>query len=181
MIKKVRSLFDVFRRSMLRNPDASRKEQLTHFLDEVRKEPAYLDALAEDYFYRQAKDWQPEKLGPHSVTLSATPTAEHRYEKAAAKRAEGKKRVAAEVARIKNVLLMNLRLPTGSLLRDATGAECAKAGGFYTEVSRHLDGREVVGKHLDETDLQNIQARFVSTAKGRRRGTSADADHHASA
>ncbi len=154
------NLHNAFRDAMLRNTDASRKESFGYFYAEIQNDPRYLTALAEDYFYRQCANWRPVELAPHSVTLAATPAQEARVEKAAAKRVESKARVAVEVKRLKTVLLMNLTLPTGKTLRESTGAECAKAGGFYLEVSRYLKPTEVVDKHLDEEELGNIYSRF---------------------
>lgn len=47
-------LFDVFRESMLNNPDGSRKEVQDHFLAVMESDPGYLKMLALDYFERMA-------------------------------------------------------------------------------------------------------------------------------
>lgn len=164
------NMFEAYRNAVMRNPDASRKEAFGYFLTEMQRDPQYLVKLAEYYFDHQYANWQPTASGKGSTTLAATPTQQRRQEKIAARREEGKKLVAKEVERQRSVLLMNLQLPNGKRLRDATGAECAKAGGFYTEVSRHLKGSEVVGKQLEEKELQNIYSRFEkpkSTRRGR--------------
>jgi hypothetical protein len=162
MIKRV-NLFDAFRSAMLSNPNASRKEAFEHFLETVKSSPAYLDALASDYFHRMEAQWKTEQVGK-SVSLVATPATQRRAEISAERRAESVARAAKaddEVkVRFRAILLLDLTLPNGKRLRDATGAECAKAGGFYTEVSRHLKPTQVVDKHLNEAELRNIQTRF---------------------
>lgn len=63
-------------------------------------------------------------------------------------------------AKLRSVVLLDLLLPDGKALRDATGAECAKAGGFFADVAKTLKPSQVVDRHLREGDLQNIKARF---------------------
>jgi hypothetical protein len=176
MIKKI-NLFDAFRNAMLADPKASRKEAFKHFLETVRSNPSYIDALAEDYFYRMASSWEPQKIGKDSY--SGTPATNARVERSAEKRAEGVQRVAKATdelkARIRQVLLLDLTLPNGKRLRDATGAECAKAGGFYTEVARHLKPTQVVDKHMNEKDLRDVWSRY----EGGRKGRGAGAELHA--
>lgn len=63
-------------------------------------------------------------------------------------------------SKIREVLLLDLELPNGKLLRHATGAECTKAGGFYGEIARHIKPAQVVDRHLTEDKLQDIKARY---------------------
>lgn len=165
MIKKI-NLFDAFDRGMKSAPDGSRKEQFNHFLETVRSNPAYLDALATDYFDRMAAQWKIQQVGK-GVSLVATAAPQRRAENRAENTARVEKVHADLKARIRATILLDLTLPNGKKLRDATGAECAKAGGFYNEVSRHVKPTQVVDKHLSETDLRNIQARFEGGKRDR--------------
>jgi hypothetical protein len=73
--------------------------------------------------------------------------------------------VAAEVAKnraeaikatakaIRDVVLMNLTLPNGKRLRDATFADCGRAGGWFKVLATKGKPSEVVGKKLTENDL----------------------------
>lgn len=168
MIKKI-SLFDTFKNAMLNDPKASRKEAFAHFLDSVRANPAMVDALAEDYFYRMAAQWEPQKTGKNSYSLVGTPATNRRAEVSAERRADNAARMATATAdmksRLRNIILLDIMLPSGKKLRHSTGAECAKAGGFYTEVSRHLKPTEVVDKNLSEADLRNIQSRYEGSKR----------------
>lgn len=58
--------------------------------------------------------------------------------------------------RVVNVILMNLTLPSGKLLRDATFKECAAAGGFFARVSKQGKPNQVVGKALTEEKLRAV-------------------------
>lgn len=170
MIKKM-SLFDAFKNAMMNNPKGSRKEAFDHFLETVKSDPRYLAALAEDYFYRQTQNWDLDqnRLGS---SLVATPAQRKRAEVSAAQRAASAARVAKATdeikARIRKVIMLDLTLPNGKKLRDCTGAECAKAGGFYTEVSKHIKATEIVDKHLSERNLQDLYSRFSSKPASRR-------------
>lgn len=154
MIKKI-NLFDAFDRAMKSAPDGSRKEQFETFLEMVRSNPAYLEAFATEYFDRMAAQWKIQQIGK-SHSLVGTSAIERRAENTArVEKAHGELK-----ARVRTILLLDLTLPSGKKLRDSTGAECAKAGGFYTEVSRHLKPTQVVTKHLKEEDLRSIQSRY---------------------
>lgn len=59
--------------------------------------------------------------------------------------------------RIVDVVLLDLILPNGKALRDATFGDCAKAGGWFQLLSRKGKPSEVVGKRLSEADLKKIK------------------------
>jgi hypothetical protein len=185
-------LFDVFRESMLHNPDGSRKEAQDHFIAAMKSDPAYLEMLALDYFERMAayhvvrKDTlghsfvrtevsqdRNERIRDSLVNRSAPPpgapsassvetieTARRKREESAARTAEA---FAELKAKVRNIILLDLELPNGKKLRNATGAECKKAGGFYAEIAKHLKPSQVVDRHMSEADLQSIRARFFQT------------------
>lgn len=162
------TLFDVFRTSSLNDPSASRKDAFELFLIEIKREPKLIRALAEDYFYRMAAQWEPQKVGK-SFTLAATPATQRRVEMTVERRRESAERTQKAVAdlkvRIRAVVMLDLVMPNGKMLRHCTGAEMAKFGGMFTEVSRHLKPTQVVDKHLNERDLQEIRSRFLGTRR----------------
>lgn len=155
-------LFDAFRMAMLNKPDGSRADALAAFMLEMRSRPEYLETLAQDYFDRMSGVWAVDRVeGTYLFRRKDPPRlrAEPATEKAIRKRAvtEALKDMRASLSKI---LLLDLTLPDGKALRDSTGAECKKAGGFFREVARHLKPQQVVDKHMTEGDLQNIRARF---------------------
>ena len=170
MIKRL-GLYDAFRSAMLNDPKGSRKDAFKHFLATMESDPRYLATLAEDYFDRAHANWKVEKIGD-SYSLVGTAAVQRRTDVSAAERAEKQKRTAdivkQGVERIRQIILLDMVLPTGKKLRDSTGAECAKAGGFFSEVARYLKPTEVVTKHLNEAELRNIWSRFEKPVKGRR-------------
>lgn len=154
-------LFEIFRRSMMAAGPDSRQQAFEIFLSDP---DLSIEALARDYFDRHAASWV-VRGNSYSVAFQREepepvkrPVPEP---EAVAARAEAKEKIAEEIkARVRNVVLLNLELPNGKTLRQSTGAECAKAGGFFAEVAKHIKATEVVDKHLTETDLQNIKRRI---------------------
>lgn len=58
---------------------------------------------------------------------------------------------------IAKVVLLDLILPSGKLLRQATFSECAKAGGWFTKISKLGKPQQIVGKVLSEDRLRAIK------------------------
>lgn len=154
------NLFDVFRNAMLSSPHASRKEAFSSFLETVKSDPAYLDVLADNYFHSMAGRWKVDQVGKSRSLISTRTSADRADSAARASEAHTDLK-----ARVRAVILLDLTLPDGKRLRDATGAECVKAGGFYTEVARHIKPTQVVDKHLSEADLRSIASRFESSKR----------------
>lgn len=169
-------LFDVFRAIMMKTADGSRKEAMDAFISEMKSDPEFLELLATDYFERMAAVWTVRTDGPASKAFMRTEVSQDKVERmshpkaikpvalvrrtAEESKARTEKAFAAIRASIPRVALLDLLLPNGKALRDATGAECAKAGGFYSEVAKAIKPTQVVDRHLKEGDLQNIRARF---------------------
>lgn len=65
---------------------------------------------------------------------------------------------ADDVKRVANVILLDLVLPNGKKLRDCTGRECKKAGGWLIQVGERVGDRGIVGAKLDEAELTAIRA-----------------------
>lgn len=173
-------LFEVFRESMLANPNGSRREAQDSFVAAMKTDPAYLDMLAIDYFTRMSAvyvvkqaplgsvfgrtDVSQDKNERTAAALVSRAAAVGNIEDARAKRDEASQRTQSAFAdlkaKIRDVILLDLTLPNGKALRQSTGAECTKAGGFFAEVAKHVKPRQVVDRHLTEAELQNIRARF---------------------
>lgn len=172
-------LFDVFRAAMMDNASGSRKEAQDDFLARMKADPAYLEMLATDYFERMAAVWTVRHEAVASTSFGKTVVAADKASRLTGPRAErpakplelvrrtqeeSKLRTQAAFAELKakvrDVVLLDILLPNGKALRDATGADCVKAGGFFAEVAKQIKPTQVVDRHLTEGDLQNIRARF---------------------
>lgn len=167
-------LFDVFREAKMRKPTASHKEACDWFIAKMQADPAYLELLAREYFERMSVNWTATKV-KHGFAFGRTAAAESTIQRRSATRImtaeemrearqkflkKNKKRVDEIRSMFRNTVLLDLTLPNGKALRHATSADCAKAGGFYAEIAKHIKPTQVVDRHLTENDLKGIQARF---------------------
>jgi hypothetical protein len=77
-----------------------------------------------------------------------------------------REQITQQVEELKNrvvaVVLLDLFLPNGKLLRDASGAECTKAGGFFAEIGKRIAPRNIVGNVLSESELQATWKKLAS-------------------
>lgn len=60
------------------------------------------------------------------------------------------------VAAVKGLVLMDLLLPNGKMLRKATFRECSLAGGWFKLIALKGNPSEIVGQKLTEDDLHKI-------------------------
>jgi len=175
MIRKV-SLFETYRKACMNNPNGSQKDQFEAFLEIVQSDPAYVVALARDYFDRRAQSWGPQEHDG-STTLAATHLRDDREKARAARRGDNerivKSRLAAIKAKARIVLTLDSIMPNGKRLRECTFAEVRKFGGIFAELARHGKGNEVITKHINAKDLENIVSRFEKPAQRRRSAPSA--------
>jgi hypothetical protein len=59
-------------------------------------------------------------------------------------------------SRLQRIVLMDLILPTGKRLRESTGDDCAKAGGWLRAIARVVNPTEVVGAVLNEEQVREM-------------------------
>lgn len=176
------SLFDEFRAVMMETANGSRKEAQDAFIERMKADPDNFEALARDYFDRMAAVWTVRSLSRNDKSFGRTEVAADRSarlrgprDERPAKPIELVRRTREEAAlrtervfeemraNIRNVVLLDMPMPNGKLLRDSTGADCVKAGGFYAAVGKAIKPQQVVDRQLTEGDLQNIRARYYQS------------------
>lgn len=176
MIKR-QTLFDTFRTATMNNPNGTHKDQFDAFLESVRANDYLVTALARDYFDRMAANWQPKDVGGSTI-LAGTPVKEHREEMRAERRKETERAVSKRLAEIKAaarvVLTLDFVLPIGDgkMLKNCTFAEVGELGGIFAEIAKCGKGNQVVGRHMNAKELENVVSRFD---KPRRRAATATA------
>lgn len=166
----MKSLFDTFRDVMMSNPSGSRKELKDEFIARMIADPDNFAALATDYFERMAAVWTVHAENPASTSFGRTGVSQDKVARMVRRdtvEAKDRNNRMFDMVKssIRQVILLDLVMPNGKLLRDANGADCVKAGGFYAEIAKHLKPTQIVDKHLKEGDLQNIRARFYQVNK----------------
>jgi hypothetical protein len=169
----IKPLLDIYRMSMLNRPEGSRKEARDYFIEQMKSDPTYLEMLARNYFDRRAIV-MPLRKTDEGYTFQRVDVKVESIEEARERREAAAKRTATAYderkARLKNIILLDLPMPNGKLLRDATGAECQKAGGFLRAVGACIKPTQVVDKHMTEENLRDIRARFYQANKKRMAG-----------
>ena len=101
------------------------------------------------YWYVNAYNWwEADRTAPKSRTEKA------KAAKAREKKAEAIKAIIK--VRAQQMVLMDLVMPSGKTLRDATGKDCVKAGGFFAKIGAKLKPSQVVGRSMSEADLRKL-------------------------
>lgn len=132
----------VLLRLLAENPEAERDELEAMYLAKTEMVPKLIEEALRRAF---DNDWnglqKPKRLRPR-------PTVEEM--------AEAKAKVAATVENIKALVLLDLVQPNGKKLRDCTGAECRKTGGWLVNVAKRVGDDGVVGAKLNEVEVAAI-------------------------
>jgi radical SAM superfamily enzyme with C-terminal helix-hairpin-helix motif len=136
--------FAVIQELITKSPKADKKTLFEQFRE----------VLAQDETYQRAVDWY---YFGNMYDYLTTNRNKHRSRNKSAQR--------AIVDKLKQRLL-DLILPNGKALRDATFAECATAGGWFTKVSKLGKPQQIVGKIVSEEQLKAITFQI---AMGKRR------------
>jgi hypothetical protein len=121
-----------------RHPDASRDELEGFYLAEAEMVPALVDEAlrrAFDNDLAQINKAPRPRKPPQSVSEDA---------------------VAEAVEKVRTIVLLDLVQPNGKKLRECTGAECRKAGGWLVKVAERVGDDGVVGAKLSEAEVVSI-------------------------
>ena len=124
------------------NPTADASQLFDEWIPIIREDDALLEAALRHTFANlyNALKRPPKRKGRHP-----TQTVEQRQEQ-----------VAKSAKLIVQVMLMNITLPSGKKLAEATFKECAEAGGWFARVAKKGKPSEIVGRVLTEQDLRKI-------------------------
>lgn len=136
---------DLLKRLMEENSRASEQKLQAMFADKVRSDDDYIDAIIEYWFANNYR------------SLVSKPEAPAQKQRAVAERAA---RVEVIKEKIKiaatRIVLLDITMPNGKALRDCTGKDCAKAGGWLSKIAKSIKTTDVVGKVMSESAVQKI-------------------------
>lgn len=124
------------------NPTADASQLFDEWIPIIREDDALLEAALRHTF---ANLYNALKRPPKRKAGRPTQTVEQRQEQ-----------VAKSAKLIVQVMLMNITLPSGKKLAEATFKECREAGGWFTKVAMKGKPSEIVGRVLTEQDLRKI-------------------------
>lgn len=124
------------------SPGASKDELFARFRSRIEDEPAYQRAV-DWYFFVNMYEYL-------VTSRNRKPTTKY-------SKAEIQRDVDVLKARVTQIVLLDLILPNGKALRDASFADCAKAGGFFAKIAKKGKPNQVVGKVLTEDQLRALR------------------------
>jgi hypothetical protein len=126
------------------NPSMDEKELLDQYTKAVRDNYTYLDPIVEYWF---ANNY-------HSL-MRQRQTPETREEKTA--RAIAVENVKETIKqRATRMVLLDLVQPNGKALRDCTGKDCTKFGGWLANIAKKVKPTEKVGDVLSESEVRKL-------------------------
>lgn len=127
------------------NPNIDRAESFAFFLEAISK-PV-------NKRYRQsALEYAHDNAYDALTRIQRLPAKEVRAERAATVQATAHRIVEAA----KSLVMLDLLLPTGKTLRESTGKDCTKAGGWFSKLARKVRPNQIVGRVLSEAEVRKL-------------------------
>lgn len=109
----------------------------------------HLEAVIEYWFANNYRSLVSEKPAPAVKAKTKAVKAAA----VAAVKTKVKERIVAEA---QAMLLDIVTLPSGKSLRDSTGKDCAKAGGWLSRIAEKVGANQRVGKALSEAEVRQV-------------------------
>ena len=136
---------DLLKQILDENPRASEEKIMRLFESAVRNNEIYFEAILEYWFANNYRS-----------LVHKLPTVHENIAKksAATKRANSAKKMV--LSAVTKIVLLDMILPNGKHLRDATGADCTKAGGWFTRIASVVKPSQRVGEILSENEIQKL-------------------------
>lgn len=123
-------------------PNATRKEQFDQFRERLSENSDEYQRAVDWYFFVNMHDYLTT-----SRNTKSTP----------AQRAAQKESQAKTVEAIKDqIVILNLVMPNGKMMRDCTGAEMTMFGGSFVKVGKKVGSAKTVGSVLDEKQIRQF-------------------------
>jgi hypothetical protein len=137
---------DILFKLMQDYPSATESDLCKRHKDAIIDDPDQFDAIHAYWFANNYRSLQ--------VKQTFTPDA------VAKRKISAKKEISKTVAVIKTravrMVLLDMTMPNGKLLRDSTGKDCAKAGGWLAKIAKTIKPTDVVGKVLSESQIRKL-------------------------
>lgn len=121
-------------------PNAGRKERFAEFEELLAAEGEVYERAVRWYFFVNMHDYLTTRRSSPANSASRT------------------SKVEDIVNKVREAVLLDLVMPNEKRLRDCTGAECAKFGGFYAKIARKVGKTKIVGEVLNEVQIRALLA-----------------------
>jgi hypothetical protein len=136
---------DILLTLLKQHPAGSERVLLGLFTEKVIERRDYLDVIIEYWFTNNYRSLFKKTMSPDEQAKRA--------EEFRIKREEVKAEIKRRATRM---VLLDLAMPNGKALRDCTGRDCKKAGGWFTKLAKMIKPDDVVGKVLSETQVRKV-------------------------
>lgn len=129
-------------------PDFDREELFEAFCEKVApKATPVLKSIIEYWFANNL----------HSLLAKpSTDSTDERKERKTTREEVAARATEIVKARVAAMVLLDLIQANGKALRDCTGKECTKAGGWLTQIGAEIKATEIVGKVLNEKRVREL-------------------------
>lgn len=148
---------DILKRLMEENPQMEKPALLAALRHELLAEDRieYLDAVIEYWF---SNNYQSLVAPRTSAPRVSAPRPSPAVAKAARQKevVTLKKNLERHIEEKVEERLLDFIMPSGKTLRDSTGADCAKAGGWFTKIAGAVGARQRVGNVLSEEQVRKL-------------------------
>lgn len=129
-------------------------------LPEAKQKAAFLKAIRDDEELLEALIYEWLSIKYSTAYRIAVPPSR---EEVRASRSDGvaqrERAVAAIKVRAIQMVLLDMVLPNGKPLRDCTGKDCAKAGGWLSKIAGAIKPTDKVGAALNEEQVRKFYGR----------------------
>lgn len=141
---------ELLKRLAEQHPKWSKEHLLKTLTNEVVDNHKYLTAIIEYWF---ANNY-------HSlIEQPAAPSRARAYDRSASIAAV-KEAVETQIQHKAEIMLLQMEMPNGKLLRDCTGTECfklsSKLGGWLLRISKKVKASQTVGSVLSEDQVRQL-------------------------
>lgn len=144
---------DLLKQLIEENPSMDKPALLSALREELLAEDhiGYLYAVIEYWFSNNYHSLVEARAAPKSrVSQKAAKVA--RQAKVAAIKEKVQERIHEEA----KIILLDMILPTGKALRDSTGDDCARAGGWFARIAEQVNPDQTVGAVMSEDQLRDL-------------------------
>ena len=143
---------ELLKRIMEDHPKWDKDRVLQTFLTEVSDNRRYFETIVEYWFANNF----------HS--LVERPSSPHRFRQAVTTATvDVRQKVEQQIEQKAEVMLLDMLMPNGKMLRDCTGAECSKLstkiGGWLLRIAKRIKPTQTVGSALNEAQARELYAK----------------------
>lgn len=138
---------------MKRHPDAEPAELQEMMFDIIAKNDRMLATVVEYWF---ANNHRQIVMGMRETEAEKAERATLRATVRARAVEQTKTAIVEKIKTEARIMLLDLTMANGKALRDCTGAECAKAGGWLSAVAAKVKPGQKVGAALSEADVRKL-------------------------